>query len=327
MKPVALIGDGLRVITALGNIGEHCYNLTIGDVRDVEAAIADLASVTADLGSAGKVGGRYITQLTGALGGAEIIASAITVVDYCGQTAGFGSPDRGGGLTVGANHFETVSGHLNSAIPDTGWHGFGADAYADRNADLLNRAQVLAALDRQLAELVDDQAQWVVHARLALAAINNGLVMAMAIALAIAAWERTNPFAAPTAAAAAASRNAMQAWNSAQTSRAQAVNALNSLRQNSGSLPADIIGAKNKLRQADDELYQKFDNYDRARREWDYELTREASYLSFSRWFQRVVSVVGIGSAAAVLLYLGACCSRINSEQAILLIGSYDLVT
>lgn len=189
-NPAALIGDGVRVITALGNIGEHAYNLSTGDVRDAEAAIADLLSIAADLGVAGRLGGHNITRVVAWLGGAEILDSAITVMDCLEQAIGVGTPDSGVDLGAGATQFTTLAAQLEAARPGINWQGSGSQAYVERTADHQDRAQQLAGLDRRLAEIIDNQARWVVHARLALAAIKAGLAAMIPIALALAAWER-----------------------------------------------------------------------------------------------------------------------------------------
>ncbi|MEE6180066.1 hypothetical protein, partial [Mycobacterium sp. 050134] len=101
-SPWGLLADGFRIITALGNIAEHSYNLASGDSRDVELALADLGSITADLGVTAKWVGKYKFA---ALGGAELIASAITVVELLEQTTGLATPADGWGLRKSAGEF------------------------------------------------------------------------------------------------------------------------------------------------------------------------------------------------------------------------------
>ncbi|MEE6180058.1 EspA/EspE family type VII secretion system effector, partial [Mycobacterium sp. 050134] len=107
------------------------------------------------------------------------------------QTTGLATPADGWGLRKSAGEFSGVAKQLGSASAGARWAGSASEGYTDRNAEQQGRTKKLAALDLHLANIIDDQAQWVAHTRLGLAAVKNGLVMAMLVALALEAWERS----------------------------------------------------------------------------------------------------------------------------------------
>jgi hypothetical protein len=71
---------------------------------------------------------------------------------------GFGNPEPGDGLTQGAGVFRDASAMLGAAGSDPGWQGAAAQAYNDRNSEQRTRTNQMAALDTQLAGLLQTQA-------------------------------------------------------------------------------------------------------------------------------------------------------------------------
>jgi hypothetical protein len=71
---------------------------------------------------------------------------------------GRGNPEPGDGLTQGAGVFRDASAILRAAGSDPGWQGPAAQAYNDRNSEQRTRTNQMAALDTQLAGLLQTQA-------------------------------------------------------------------------------------------------------------------------------------------------------------------------
>jgi hypothetical protein len=71
---------------------------------------------------------------------------------------GFGNPEPGDGLTQGAGVFRDASAILRAAGSDPGWQGPAAQSYDARNTEQQARTNQMAALDTQLAGLLQDQA-------------------------------------------------------------------------------------------------------------------------------------------------------------------------
>ncbi len=117
--------------------------------------------------------------------GVSIILWTITIVELLELTTGFGPPDEGGDLKVGSQQLNTLAAQLKSALPDETWQGSGSEAYADLDAALQNMATTMAQLDNQLAALVADQAEWVVHMRLAFGILKDVLFAAFVIEMLI----------------------------------------------------------------------------------------------------------------------------------------------
>jgi len=71
---------------------------------------------------------------------------------------GFGNPEPGDGLTQGAGVFRDASAILRAAGSDPGWQGAAAQSYNARNTEQQARTNQMAALDTQLAGLLQTQA-------------------------------------------------------------------------------------------------------------------------------------------------------------------------
>jgi hypothetical protein len=87
-----------------------------------------------------------------------ILAAALTIHGALILLNGFGEPNTGDGLTTGAVVFQDVSALLGSAGSDPGWQGVGAQSYDRQNSEQQNRTDQMAALDTQLAGLLQSQA-------------------------------------------------------------------------------------------------------------------------------------------------------------------------
>jgi len=71
---------------------------------------------------------------------------------------GFGNPEPGDGLTQGAGVFRDASAIFRTAGSDPGWQGAAAQSYDARNTEQQARINQMAALDTQLAGLLQTQA-------------------------------------------------------------------------------------------------------------------------------------------------------------------------
>lgn len=96
---------------------------------------------------------------------ATIILVALAVIEALEQTAGFGPPCGWDGLKAGAGQFTAAGELLGSAVAGAGWQGAASSGYGGRNADLQYRADALAELDVQLAQLIKAQADAVMYVR------------------------------------------------------------------------------------------------------------------------------------------------------------------
>ncbi|MGD1172733.1 EspA/EspE family type VII secretion system effector [Mycobacterium seoulense] len=197
-----------RIIGSLTGLGQQAAGLGVSGTSGMSAEyIAGMGtSGGADLGSFVMVGvqrgvrnhfanmnqaQKYVAgnRMGGSSGmkkfqqGLSIISITITIVEMMELTIGFGEPTEGDELNVGAQQFTALSQQLKSALPDDRWAGSGSEAYAELDAALDNMAQTMASLDVQLASLVNDQAEWVTHARLGFGILKDILLAALIIEL------------------------------------------------------------------------------------------------------------------------------------------------
>ncbi|MBI2696623.1 EspA/EspE family type VII secretion system effector [Mycobacterium nebraskense] len=115
----------------------------------------------------------------------SFILWALTIVEILEMTTGFGPPAEGSDLKAGSQQFTSLSGQLKAALPDDGWQGSASEAYADLDTTLQDLAQTMAGLDLQLADLVENQAEWVTHMRLGFGILKDVLFAAYIIELII----------------------------------------------------------------------------------------------------------------------------------------------
>jgi len=89
-----------------------------------------------------------------------ILAAAIATHVASMFTTGLasGPPDAGDGLAAGVDAFQGASEILGSAGSDPGWQGPAAQSYNTRNTEQQTRTNQMAALDTQLATLLQTQA-------------------------------------------------------------------------------------------------------------------------------------------------------------------------
>jgi hypothetical protein len=89
-----------------------------------------------------------------------ILAAAITthVVSLFTTGLASGPPDAGDGLAAGVDAFQGASEILGSAGSDPGWQGPAAQSYNARNTEQQTRTNQMAALDTDLATLLQTQA-------------------------------------------------------------------------------------------------------------------------------------------------------------------------
>jgi hypothetical protein len=90
----------------------------------------------------------------------RILAAAITIHVASMFTTGIasGPPDAGDGLAAGVDAFQGASEILGSAGSDPGWQGPAAQSYNARNTEQQTRTDQMAALDTDLASLLQAQA-------------------------------------------------------------------------------------------------------------------------------------------------------------------------
>lgn len=115
----------------------------------------------------------------------NILPWTASVVGYLELLTGFGPPNEGDDLKVGAGRWSALREHLESATPDEDWQGAASEAYAAQVKALRDITQRLADLDVQLADLVANQAEWVTHIRLGFGILLNLLAVAIAIEAAL----------------------------------------------------------------------------------------------------------------------------------------------
>jgi hypothetical protein len=115
----------------------------------------------------------------------RILAAASAIHTAACLLNGFGNPDEGDGLTEGAGVFQDASVILGAAGSDPGWHGYGAQTYDRRNSEQRARTDKMAALDLELAGLLQTQAAEVTKLRWEMGGIATALAAAFPIAWAI----------------------------------------------------------------------------------------------------------------------------------------------
>lgn len=207
-----LFADAARIIAALSALGQQFCCADDPKFGSAEYLGASLASAGADVSAAAVVGMRLATHKSvkaafnsGSAGrrnlsqGLDQILWTLAVAETLELTTGFGPPYEGGGLKAGSDQFTTVSQQLGSVFPEnSNWQGSAEYGYVGQNAEQQEGVQTIADLDRQLAVLVKDQADWVTHVRLGFGLLKELLIWAYATEVAINAvvvWSATSWFA------------------------------------------------------------------------------------------------------------------------------------
>ncbi len=114
-----------------------------------------------------------------------ILAAAIATHVASMFTTGLasGPPDAGDGLAAGVDAFQGASEILGSAGSDPGWQGPAAQSYNARNTEQQTRTDQMAALDTQLATLLQTQAAEVEKLRKDMYIVLSVLITAKPIAM------------------------------------------------------------------------------------------------------------------------------------------------
>jgi hypothetical protein len=94
-----------------------------------------------------------------------------------------GPPDAGDGLAAGVDAFQGASEILGSAGSDPGWQGPAAQSYNARNTEQQTRTNQMAALDTELATLLQTQAAEVEKLRIDMYIVLGTLTSAIPIAM------------------------------------------------------------------------------------------------------------------------------------------------
>lgn len=134
----------------------------------------------------GKPGYNVANPMQGRTGAAvNILPWTASVVGYLELLTGFGPPNEGDDLKAGAELWGALRDQLGSAIPSEDWEGEASQAYAAQVAAMQDLAETLGDLDRKLAEIVAEQAEWVTHIRLGFGILLNLLTAAIVIEVAL----------------------------------------------------------------------------------------------------------------------------------------------
>src|SRR4051812_21082588 len=90
--------------------------------------------------------------------GSDLLDVCQTVVTGLKSITGHRDPECGEAFGRAQSAFTRVDETLRSAVPDNGWEGAGADAYADQNARQQLRSQAIADADREVHEVLAREA-------------------------------------------------------------------------------------------------------------------------------------------------------------------------
>lgn len=191
--------DAARLIANLGGLGAQ-FNGSGSGSYGGEYIASSVTSMSADALSGGLVGYKMVQQYRlsrnmspeeleemnkGMKDSTSLILKTLTVVDVVELMTGFGPPCDGGDFAAGSQQLIEISDQLMSALPDDDWQGDASQAYAQRVTALRTLAQGMAELDRQLADITKNQAEWVTHMRLAFGILKDLLMAAFGIELAL----------------------------------------------------------------------------------------------------------------------------------------------
>ncbi|CQD17189.1 putative alanine and glycine rich protein [Mycobacterium lentiflavum] len=191
--------DAARLIANLGGIGAQ-FNGAGSASYGGEYIASSVTSMSADALSGGLVGYKMVQQYRlsqnmspeelaemnkGMKDSTSLILKTLTVVDLVELMTGFGPPCDGADFAAGSQQLIEISDQLRSALPDDDWQGDASQAYAQQVTTLRTLAQEMAELDRQLADITKNQAEWVTHMRLAFGILKDLLMAAFAIELAL----------------------------------------------------------------------------------------------------------------------------------------------
>jgi hypothetical protein len=180
--------DAARVIFSLGSLGEQFKG--VGDSNySGEYLASSITSMGADAAAGGIASYKMIQQYRlsqmNAADNTSLILKTVTVVDIAELMTGFGPPCGGADFTEGSQQLTEIYEQLRSALPDDDWQGSASEAYTEQVTTLRTLAQTMAGLDRELADIAKNQAEWVTHMRLAFGVLKDLLMVAFAVEVAI----------------------------------------------------------------------------------------------------------------------------------------------
>lgn len=90
--------------------------------------------------------------------GSGLLDYGQSVITGLKRTTGQGEPERGEAFGRAQSTFTGVNDTLRSAVPDNGWDGAGAYAYADQNARQQLRAEAMADADHEVHKVLSREA-------------------------------------------------------------------------------------------------------------------------------------------------------------------------
>jgi ESX secretion-associated protein EspA/E len=93
-----------------------------------------------------------------AVAGSDLLDFGQSVITGLKCATGRGDPERGEAFGRGQSTFTGVNETLRSAVPDNGWDGAGADAYADQNTRQQLRSEAMADADHEVHKVLSREA-------------------------------------------------------------------------------------------------------------------------------------------------------------------------
>lgn len=117
------------------------------------------------------------------MSGAFIIDPTLKAIEAWHALLGIGVPNDGGVLYSSLSFFEKALEHLAAAFPGDGWLGSAADKYAGQNRKRVDIFQELAELDKELIELIHNQANSVQTTRGILDGAKKALLFVRPVAI------------------------------------------------------------------------------------------------------------------------------------------------
>lgn len=238
---------------------------------------------------------------------AFIIDPAVTTIKGLELLLGVGIPNDGGILRSTASLFEKGVNELESAFPGDRWLGSAADKYSSKNQKHVNFFKELGELERELEQLVADQASAVRRTREIVDGAKNGLEFVRPVAvdmtyIPIVGWPMSATFQATACAVAMAAVGVGLAYLMAKTliNTVRLIKLLAKLAALLASVVADVVNAiEDLLAEVWDFVTHAFEHLKEL---WD-QLTGWVSKV-LSQWLSRLgsffESVPGLGGLSSL---------------------------
>jgi hypothetical protein len=135
-------------VKAIGElIGGIAGRAGLKNVREVGESLT-----TADRVPGGRAG-ELVEKLLDVVG-SDLLDYGQLVITRLKSTTGQGDPDRGDAFSEGQATFNKVNEMLKTAVPDDGWDGAGAYAYADQNTRQQLRSGAMADADNDVHKVL-----------------------------------------------------------------------------------------------------------------------------------------------------------------------------